>query len=271
MTLKRSAFTVLAAFATLVFLSPVLYLLEVALKTDQDQWRTQFLWLFTPTLEHFASLVGTPILGLYLVNSAVAAISSTILALALGVPAAYALERFRFRGQAQVSMWFLSQLMIPPVAMVIPFYFLIRQLGLLHTRLGLILVYIAFGIPFAVWMMRSFFRNLPFELEQAGLIDGCSWLGVFRWIALPLAIPGILATSVFLLIQAWNEFLFALVLTGSDTYTLPVSITTFWTDRQVLWGQIAAAGIVMICPMVVFGLLIQRHLVRGFTMGAIEG
>jgi multiple sugar transport system permease protein len=146
-----------------------------------------------------------------------------------------------------------------------------RQLGLLQTRLGLILVYVAFGIPFGVWLMRSFFRNLPAELEHAGLVDGCSWFGAFRWVAMPLAIPGILTTGMFLVIQAWNEFLFALVLTGTDTYTLPVSITTFWTDRQVLWGQIAAAGMVMTAPLVVLGLLMQRHLVRGFTMGAIQG
>jgi multiple sugar transport system permease protein len=263
--------TALAAGSTLVFLLPIFYLLEVALKTDRDQWRSQFLWIFRPTLEHFATLVGTPILGPYLLNSVVVTVCTAVIALLVGVPAAYVLERLPFRGQSHLSMWFLGQLMIPPVAMVIPFYFLIHQLGLLHTRTGLILVYVTFGIPLTVWLMRGFFRNLPGELEQAALVDGCSWFGTFRWIALPLSLPGILTTAVFLVIQSWNEFLFALVLTGSSTYTLPVSITTFWTERQVFWGQIAAAGIIMICPVIIFGLLIQRHLVRGLTMGAIEG
>jgi multiple sugar transport system permease protein len=161
--------------------------------------------------------------------------------------------------------------MVPAVVLVIPIYTLWRGLGLLDTHLGLILAYLSFNLPFVIWMMRGFFVDIPVEIEEAALIDGCSRLSALVRVILPLAAPGIAATSIFALLLAWNEFLFAVLLTADKAKTLTPAILNYVTDRAILWGNLYAAASIVLLPVLVFSLLVQRHLARGLTGGAVKG
>ena len=160
--------------------------------------------------------------------------------------------------------------MAPPFGVLIPFYLMFSRMGLLDRRISLVIVYMVFNLPFVVWMMRSFFSELPLELEESAMVDGCTRWGAFARIALPLALPGLAATMIFCVIMSWNEFLFALLLTGTQAKTAPVALYGFVTFREVLWGPLFAAGTIITAPVLVFTLLAQKHLVRGLTMGAIK-
>jgi len=262
---------VLALLVALVFVFPIYYLIASSLKTVNQMWRNPYLWVFKPTLENFISLFTTRSFGQYYFNTLIVVTANMVIALLLGVPAAYGLARCNIRGKEKISFWMLSQLMLPPVAGLVPFYLLIRHMNLLHTRLALIIVYLSFNLPFITWIMKGFFESLPRELEEAALVDGCSRLKSFIKIAIPLSLPGIFSTTLLCIILTWNEFLLALALTGSKTFTLPVVITTFWSDRNILWGQICAAGVLIVIPIILFGLFIQKYLVSGLTMGVHKG
>jgi multiple sugar transport system permease protein len=191
----------------------------------------------------------------------------------VGSLAAYGLSRLRLRGQESLAFWFLSQRMMPLVIVAIPLYLLFREWGLLDTRRGLILAYTNLNLPFVVWMMRTFFDDIPIDLEDASLVDGASRFGTFVRVAVPLAAPGLVATAIFCLVLSWNEFLLALVLTGPNTKTLPLMVAGFLSpsgSQGFNWGPITAMSMVMTLPVFLFSLLVQRHLVRGLTMGALK-
>jgi ABC-type glycerol-3-phosphate transport system permease component len=246
--------------------------------------------IFTPTLHNFAVIfgleVGTEAEGVsqtqaatgvvsqlprYFVNSLVVSMGTMVLSLAVGCLAAYSLARFRFRAKRYMLMGILLVRMVPAVVLVIPIYTLWRGLGLLDTHLGLILAYLSFNLPFVIWMMRGFFVDIPVEIEEAALIDGCSRLSALVRVILPLAAPGIAATSIFALLLAWNEFLFAVLLTADKAKTLTPAILNYVTDRAILWGNLYAAASIVLLPVLVFSLLVQRHLARGLTGGAVKG
>ncbi len=191
----------------------------------------------------------------------------------VGSLAAYGLSRLRLRGQESLAFWFLSQRMMPLVIVAIPLYLLFREWDLLDTRRGLILAYTNLNLPFVVWMMRTFFDDIPIDLEDASLVDGASRFGTFLRVAVPLAAPGLVATAIFCLVLSWNEFLLALVLTGPNTKTLPLMVAGFLYpsgSQGFNWGPITAMSMVMTLPVFLFSLLVQRHLVRGLTMGALK-
>jgi len=167
-------------------------------------------------------------------------------------------------------MWILSIRMFPPIAAIIPFFLLYKQLGLIDTRIGLIIAYTGFNLPFAVWIMRGFFDEVPRELDEAALIDGCSPIKVFVRVVLPLAAPGLVATAIFAMIFSWNEFMFALILSRSRSQTMPVGVMGFITHRGVIWGEIMAAASVIMLPMIVFTFIAQKYLIRGLTFGAVK-
>jgi multiple sugar transport system permease protein len=269
--IKMLVTNILSLIIVLVFVFPIYYLVASSLKTVRQMWHTPYLWFFQPTLENFTSLFTVRSFGQNYMNSFVVVTANVAIALLIGLPAAYGLARCNIRGKEKISFWMLSQLMLPPVAGLVPFYLLIRYIGLLHTRLALIIVYLSFNIPFVTWLMKGFFESLPKELEEAALVDGCNRWRSFIHIAIPLSFPGIFSTTLICILLTWNEFLLALALTGSETYTLPVVITTFWTDRVILWGQICAAGVLIVIPIIIFGLIIQKYLVAGLTMGAVKG
>ena len=185
------------------------------------------------------------------------------------MPAAYVLARYRFRGNADLGFWILSTRMTPPVAMLIPFFVLYVRTGLVDTYAGLIVAHLALNISVIVWLMRSFFEDLPPELEEAAFVDGASWFGAFRRVCLPVAAPGIAAVAILSFLFSWNEFLFALVLT-EQIRTVPVGLYQFVGYQQIRWGELSAAAVLMLAPVLAFVFLFQKRLVRGLTLGAVK-
>jgi len=259
--------------ALLLTLLPVYWMINTSLKTQVEIFAAPpTLFPHRPVLANYFSLFSRRNLGAYLFNSIIVVSSSVLLAMAMGSLAAYALARFPFgRLQDRISFWVLAPRMIPPVAIVVPIFLMLQHLGLINQYPGLILVYTALNLPFVVWMMRSFFQEIPPDLEEAAMVDGASRLRSFWDIVLPLAAPGLVATAIFSVIVTYNEFFFALILTSTPAAaTLPVGTAALIGKTQTLYGEMAAAGVVATIPLIIFALLVQRHLVRGLTMGAVK-
>ena len=169
-----------------------------------------------------------------------------------------------------MAFWVLSLRMLPPMATVIPFFVMAQMLRILDTHLVLIICYMLFNIPFTIWMMRGFFEEIPLAIEEAALVDGCSRFQVFMKILLPLAVPGLIATAIFCIIQSWNEFAFALFLTSSDANTLPTTVTLFLSITGVVWGEMSSVGVITIIPVLVFAMIVQKYMIRGLTFGGVK-
>ena len=205
-------------------------------------------------------------------NSLVIGTASTILTLAVASLSGYAFARFRFNGSYNLKTWILSMRFFPAVSIVVPLYLIWIDLGLTDTIPGMVLVYAVLNLPFAVWLTSSFFEEVPAEIEESALIDGCSRLQAFRKVVLPLVVGGLAVTALFTFIMSWNEFIFALALTQSEAATAPRSLTGFFTEfGGIEWGRMSAAGVVMIVPILVAASLLQKHIVRGLTFGAVKG
>ncbi len=268
--LVGAGLSVLTWVVVLLAVAPLLWLVSTSLKNRVQAFSMPPAWVFRPTLENYVEVFQRQEFLRFYGNSFFASGVSTLLALVIGVPAAYALARYRFRGRKNLAFWILSTRMAPPVGVILPFYLLWQRFGLLDTRLGLVLIYAVANIGLVVWMMRGFFQDLPRELEESALIDGCTPAGAFYRVALPLARNGIIATGVLAFILSWNEFLFALVLTRDAAKTAPVAITNFVTFDGINWGPLAAAGIVVVLPVFLLALLSQRYIARGLTLGAVK-
>jgi multiple sugar transport system permease protein len=265
----------LLVIASLIALLPVYWMLTISLKTEADQFASPPQWfVFKPTLEHYQDAFVTRSFGQYLATSATVAALSTLCAMLIGTLAAYGLARFELKYQLnkRLSLWILSTRMFPPIVTAVPLFLMMRDLRLLNTITALVIVYTAFNLPFVVWMMRGFFKEVPREMEEAALVDGDSRMGALVHVILPLVTPGLAATAVFCLIMSWNEFLFALVLTQTDAaMTLPIGIAGRVTQYEIKWGVMSAAGVVAMLPILVFALSVQRYLVRGLSLGAVKG
>ena len=253
------------------YLFPLVWLVMMSLKSEIDMFAVPPLFLFSPTLEHYAQTLDNQGFRDAARNSLIVTAVSVVVSMVLGTMAGYSLARFRSRFNENLALGLIIGRMIPPIVFVVPLFLAFNQLGLRNTHLGLILVYTAFNLPFVVWMLRSFFDEVPVDLEQAAMIDGASRVRAFWSVTMPLAAAGIAATAVFVAIAAWSEFLFALILTGPDTGTLPVLLASFVSDRAVNWGGVASTGVLVILPLVGLGLLVQRSLIQGLTMGAMKG
>lgn len=252
------------------FALPLLWFFLTAFKTRVDAFSIPPRILFTPTMENFRLvLTDGSFMGNYL-NSIIIGTTTAVLSLLFGLPAAYALTRFDMKKKEDIAFWILSVRMAPPVMVILPFYLIFQQLHLLDTYTGIILVYLTVALPFVVWMMRGYFESISLDLENAARIDGASRLGAFLRIIIPLSTPGIVASAIFSFITAWNEFLFALILTGNKTKTTTVAVTGFISLEGIRWGEIAAAGTLICLPVIVFGLLIQKYLISGLTMGSVK-
>ncbi|HJZ69720.1 MAG TPA: carbohydrate ABC transporter permease [Blastocatellia bacterium] len=273
--LARAAKYFVLAASLLVAVAPVYWMLTISLKSEVDQFATPPKWFgFAPILAHYSDAFLSRSFGNYLTTSATVAALSTLCAVTLGTLSAYGLARFRLRGKLdrRLSLWILSTRMFPPIVTAVPLFMLMRDLRLLNTIPALVIVYTALNLPFVVWMMRGFFRELPRELEEAAMVDGDSRLGALVRVILPLVTPGLAATAVFCLIVSWNEFLLALVLTQTDAaMTLPVGIAGRVTQYEIKWGVMSAAGVVAMIPILVFAMAVQRYLVRGLSLGAVKG
>ncbi len=268
--LEKLVGPVLLAGAVLLTLFPVYWLVTLSLKREVDQFAVPPVWVrFTPTTAHYIDIFWARPFGTYLLNSTVVASVSTALALAIGTAAAYSLARFPKPG---VAFWILSTRMFPPIVSVIPLLLMVRWAGLLNSPVALIIVYTAFNLPFVVWMMRGFFEEVPRDLEEAAMIDGASRLGALWRVVLPVVKPGLAATAAFCLVIGWNEFLFALIVAQTDAaVTLPVGIAGRVTQYEIKWGAMSAGGVVAMLPVFAFAAAMQKHLVRGLSLGAVKG
>jgi multiple sugar transport system permease protein len=250
-------------------LFPLAWMALTAFKQPRDLFGLTL--FFTPTLENFATVFAAPWhIGRLAANSFLVASLTVLVSIPVSTLAAYAFSRFAMPGRAAMFFVILATQFVPAIVVVLPFYLLFRDLGLLDTVWALVVVNVAVVTPFAIWMIKGYIDAVPPESEEAAMVDGASRLRVIRDVVVPMIWPGVLVASVFCLILTWNEFLFALILTRDDAVTLPVGIIKFRTERGDLWELIAAAGILITIPMFVLAALIQRHLVRGMTGGAVK-
>ena len=266
----RLLLTVGAAALTAVWLFPVIWMLLTSFKTNTDITSRVPVILFHPTWEHYRTLLVTYHFTQFFRTSFVIASITTIFTIAVGCLAAYALGCIEHRRSKDIAMWILSQRMMPPIAVIIPFFILFRIYNLIDTYVGLIVVYLVPALPFAIWLLRSFFRDIPPAVREAALLDGLRHWQILRDIVAPLAGPGIAVTAIFTFIFTWNEFLFALFLASERAVTVPVGISQLILAYQVLWGEVAAAGALDLLPLLLVVFYLQRHIVRGMTLGAVK-
>jgi multiple sugar transport system permease protein len=267
---KKITLAIIVVIVFVVILFPPLMMLLTSIKTELDAMSFPPKWIFQPTVQNYTDIFRTsPLLG-YAINSLIVASLNTGVCLVIGSLAAYGLTRFQFRGSEDLAFWFLSIRMMPPVAAIIPIYIIMKNLHLLDTVWCLVIIYLTFNLPFVIWMLKGFFEEVPREIEESALIDGCSEFGVFSRIALPLIAPGLAATAILAFIFSWNEFLFALILTGTRAVTLPVGILGYMKETGINWGYMTAGGVLALTPVILFTMLVQRHLVKGLTLGAIK-
>lgn len=276
--LGRSAITAVISF---IYFFPVLWIILTAFKTHTDALTVPPKFFFTPTLENFSAVfsrvyrtggeaVDTKF-DLFFFNSIFIAGTSVLIALIIGTLAAYAFSRYPLKGNETYMFIILTTRMLPPIIVIIPIFLMFRVTGLAGSYLGIIMLYAAFNLPFTIWMMKSFFDELPREVEDAARMDGSSEIKVFFKICLPQVKAGIAATAVFGLILTWNEYLFALLLTGIETRTVPVAMaSTIGGDIGVRWGLLAAIETLFLIPVVLVTFLLQNQLLRGVTFGTIK-
>lgn len=224
---------------------------------------------FTPTTRHYYELFANLGFTTYLFNSLVAAGGSAVVSVVLGSLCAYSLSRIDFRGKSDLFFWIISTRMAPVVAVLVPLYWIFRELNLVGTLPGLILAYTTFNLPFAIWILKGFFDNVPYAIEEAQMVDGATRLQAFRAI-LPLVAPGIGAFIVLCILFAWNDYLFAAIIGSGGAKTLPAATRELVQPQNIQWGQIMAAGVVTTLPMMFLGLVIRKYLVTGLTMGAVK-
>jgi len=281
------------AFFSLCFAFPLLWMLMTSFKTPREYYSMppKFLpnhfvlfhykeafapWTIDPNehseaiyyIEESAGRVESVVPNI--VNSLIIIGGAVVLALLVGVWAAYALSRFRFRGSANMSGWILSTRMMPPIITAIPLFWMMRRVGLSGTHLGLILIYVMTQLPFVIWMMKGFFDEVPKSIEESVLVDGGSRSTVMFRVLLPLAFPGIVATALFCIFLTWTEFLFASLFTNSSSATLPVVLSWFRQDRGILWGQMSAVMVVALIPLMTITMVLQKQMIKGLTAGALK-
>jgi multiple sugar transport system permease protein len=259
----------LALVLIALVLAPFLWLLRMSLQTNADIFAFPPRLWFTPTASNYTALWQGSFPHSF-ANSAVVSVVSTTLSMLVGVPAAYALARIRARSDA-LSLWIIVSRLAPPTAFAIPYFLAYRDLHLLDTRLGLVIIYLTFNLSLVIWLMRSFFENTPRALEEAAWIDGANFHQAMLHIVLPTAAPGLAATAILCFVFSWNDFFFALILTRSDAMTAPVAVVNFMNYMGWEWGRIAAGGTLVMLPVLVFSLLVRRFLISGLTAGAVKG
>ncbi len=265
------AVAALISVLMLAYLSPLVWLVLSSFKNRVDIFSTTPKLFFTPTLRNYAVAFGDKGFATNLGSSVIVALASTAVALVVGIPAAYHLTRHRSRFQGAFLLSLLAARLLPAMVLSVPLFVIANKIGLSGTYTAVVAAHLTFSIPFTVWMMRGFFMAIPVSLDEAARLDGCSQLAAFFRIVLPLTKGGIAATAIFLIINSWNEFLFALILTGRSTATLPVAIPNLLTPIGTFWGQIAAVATVTVVPVCLFAFAVQKYMVTGLTGGALAG
>ena len=265
--LSRHGRALTVALLLLGALSPFFWLVQLAFRPAADIFEDSL--LFAPTLDGFISLLQGNFLKSFW-NSLLVSTLSTGFSMLLGVPAAYALTRWEFKGRDRIALWILVTRMAPPIAFTIPFFLAYQYLGLQDTVIGLAIVYLTFNLAIVIWLMQTFFEAVPVSLEEAAWIDGCGVWQAFWRVSLPLTTPGLAATAVLCFIFSWNDFFYALILTRTNAITAPVAIVNFLQYEGWEWSKIAAGGTLVMFPVVVFTVLVRKYLVRGLTAGSVK-
>ena len=274
---RETSYSFVAIAVTLIFVFPIYWAASISLRQPIESLKAPGIGIpflsFEPTIEHWVVQLANRETQQALVNSTIVSLSATALALLVGLPAAYALARFRYQRfkNADITVWFLSQRVLPPVATVIPFFLLARTVGLLDTHLALVLINATFVLPFVVVIMRQTFLDLPYELEEAAMVDGATYFQAFWKIALPLGAPSLMATGLIIYAFTWNDFLFALTLSAKDTITIPVHIASTVGTRGTEFWFLAVRALTAMIPPLIIALLAQRYIVRGLTLGGVKG
>lgn len=249
---------------------PFYWMVTTSLKTQVVALSQPPQWVFEPTLSNYVEVLFEDGVGASMINSLIVAVCTTALAIALGLPAAYALARFEFRAKKDLWFWFITNRMVSPIVLALPFFLIVRQIGLLDTRLVLILVYLTFNLPIVIWICTDQFRSIPYDLDEAAILEGASQWRIFRSICLPLAMPGVAVSGIFSFIFSWNELLYAIVLTRNTAKTAPAMAVSFMEGYNLPYGKIMATSTLIVIPVLIFALIASKQLVRGLTMGAVK-
>ncbi|SDH84321.1 multiple sugar transport system permease protein/sorbitol/mannitol transport system permease protein [Paenibacillus naphthalenovorans] len=257
-----------------VAIFPVAWMVLTSLKTSWDAQALPPVWFFLPTFENYGSLFSSKgssnQFSSLLWNSVVVSLVSTFLSIVFGALASYSLSRFNLKRGKDLAIWILSTRMFPPAATLVPVFMMMSWFDLIDTYTALIIPYTAFNLSFVVWMLKGFFDDIPIDLEEAAMMDGCSRMTAFYKIILPLIAPGLAATAIICLMFSWNEFMFALVLSRNDAVTAPVIANQFITMYGVKWGELTAASTLMTVPVLFFAILVRNHMIKGLTMGSVK-
>jgi len=272
----RSLRNVILFGVTLVFLLawafPIVWSVLNSFKTDKDALAYPPKLFFEPTLNAYRDvLFGPESIIPNLISSMIISVGTTVVTMLMAIPAAYALARLRFRGKKFTGFYVLATQMLPPVGIIIPYYIVLRNIGWIDSYQGIILIYLSFSLPFAIWLLVSYFEDIPYEMEEAAYLDGASRLRTLWRIIIPQVRGGIAVTVVFVFLNAWNEFLFAVVLSGNTVRPVTIAMFNFVSVEQTLWAKLAAVSVLAMLPVVVLGVVAQKHIVKGLTVGAVKG
>lgn len=272
--IKKRVYVLLRIIAIIILcvvsVFPFFWMVHVSLKQRVFVYDPS-VWIFTPTFENYKAVIINRSLGLYLRNSIIVAFLNTALSLIIGGLCAYGFSRFKFKRKEFYYFFLLVVRMLPPIGIVIPIFLSAQFTKLIDKPLLLVVVYMIFNVPFAVWMMRSFFEEIPREIEESAWIDGMSNLQTLYKIIMPLASPGLAATAIFCIINSWNEFVYALFTTMMKSITLPTIVEIFKSIGGTLWGEMCAVGTIATIPVLVFAMIVQKNIVRGLSFGAVKG
>jgi multiple sugar transport system permease protein len=261
-------YSLLTLLVLLVFAFPFIWMLLASFKTQAQIMSTGNFFIFKPTGHNYTSVFKEYDFMKFIVNSFIVAVGSTLLSLLLGLPAAYAIARHHLQ---KLGLLILVARIIPGITFLIPWFILFSKIHLVDTYTALILSHMLVGLPFIIWIMISFFEALPTEIEEAGLIDGCTHHQVFLKVILPISGPGIITSSLLSFIFSWNNFMFSVILAGDKTKTLPIAVFNFMSYSEINWGALMAAACIITLPVLIIALLAQRYIVSGLAAGAVKG
>jgi len=271
---KRAIFlfnNITAMIVVACFLFPYAYFVASAFKSRLDTFAYPPVWVFRPTLENFQTILEDMDILFYMKNSTIIAAISTLLTLVVAVPAAYSFARFRFRFKESIAYGFLFLQMVPGISIVFALFYIARTLKLFDTHMFLILSYLLWNVPYAIWMLRGFAEAIPVDLEESAMVDGCSRFRAFLLITLPLMSGGLAASAILIFIGTWNEFALAFFLTSTRARTMPTTIAFFMTHAGIKWGPMFAAAAIGTLPVVVFALVVRKYFISALTFGAVKG
>lgn len=270
---KRIIIYVILIIVTIIVLFPMAWMMSTSLKTRPETFNIPPTWVpLEITFKAYLEMWQIKNFAKYFINTVIVSISATVLSLFLSIPASYSFARFKLKGGRIMLTFILITQMLPLIILVTPYFILMKYLGLLNTHIALILAYTSFSLPFSIWMLRGFFLNIPKEIDEAAMVDGCSRLNAVIKVVIPLAMPGISATALFAFLLAWNHYLFALTLAlNKDMYTISVGLGTMMGEFRIAWNQLMAAGLIATIPTIILYIFLEKYFVQGLTGGAVKG